>query len=402
MCVALFCLQLSSSAQSRGIFQPGQQTVEIPFEFENNLMIVEVRFDGVFPLRFIFDTGAEHTILTKREITDLMGVAYEKRFSILGADMSTELYAYLVRNVDLKIGNFMARKRPLLVLEEDYFNFENFAGVQIQGILGADFFHRYVVEIDYRKEVIKLHKPGLFELPDEGFQKANLEIHRNKPYIFGPLTFRQDTTISGKYLLDTGAGLPLLLYTETHPFLHVPPNVILSNIGMGLGGYLQGYLGRIDALEINRFRFTGIITSFQELLPDVDSSYLNGRNGLIGNELLKRFHLIIDYPREVVYFKPEKNFDKAFRYDRSGMVITASGPQLNTYLVNYVLPGSPADEAGVQVGDEILRINWLPASFFSLSNITDKFKKRVGKKFCLKLIRDGEKVKVTFRLRELI
>jgi hypothetical protein len=49
--------------------------------------------------------------------------------------------------------------------------------------------------------------------------------------------------------LDTGAGLPLLLYTDTNEAINIPPKVIRSNIAMGLGGYIEGYLGRIQEIQ---------------------------------------------------------------------------------------------------------------------------------------------------------
>ena len=77
----------------------GVKQVEMPFEYDNNFIVVDVLMNGLVPLKFIFDTGAEHTILTRREITDVLGVPYRRRFTVLGADMKTELHAYLVRNI---------------------------------------------------------------------------------------------------------------------------------------------------------------------------------------------------------------------------------------------------------------------------------------------------------------
>ena len=49
----------------------GSKKLEIPFERIDNFIVVKILFEGLFPLRFILDTGAEHTILTKKEITNL-------------------------------------------------------------------------------------------------------------------------------------------------------------------------------------------------------------------------------------------------------------------------------------------------------------------------------------------
>jgi hypothetical protein len=380
----------------------GADKIEIPFEFENNFIIIKLLFNGAFPLKFIFDTGAEHTILTKREITDLLAIPYQRRFTIVGSDMQTELYAYLVRNINLRINNADFKNRSMLVLEEDYFEFEQMAGVNVQGIIGSDMFRRFVVQIDYRAQKIILHDPSTFQLPKNKYIEHPLQISRHKPYLYTCTHFHGDTIVPTKLLLDTGASLALLLYTDTHPDLHLPPEVIPSKIGMGLGGSLQGFLGRVERIDLAGFTFSEVTTNFQDLYPIIDSTYTNDRNGIIGNQLLSRFVVIIDYVRSRLYLQPQRNYKEAFKFDRSGMLLAATGPHLNDFTVYQVIPGSPADEAGVLSGDIIKTINGLPANFFSLDDISRKLRRKIGKRIKLKIERDGEVLKIRFRLRELI
>ncbi len=379
----------------------GIKKVDIPFEYENNFIIIKVIFNDVFPLKFIFDTGAEHTILTRREITDLLQINYERRFVILGSDLSTELYAYLARGVKLSIHNLVALNRSILVLDEDYFRFEEYGGINVQGIIGADLFRRFVVKIDYKRRRITLYDPAHFTPPKGRVTTIPIEMHRNKPYLLAPTNI-SDTTIQAKYLLDTGASLSLLLYSNTHPAFELPPKYIRSKIGMGLGGYLQGFLGRIDKLEMGEFTLDGVITNFQEVPPDLDSTFLNDRNGIIGNQILNRFEVTVDYINEKLYLEPEKNFKKKFQYDKSGLIVAASGANLNVFTVVDLIAGSPAEQAGVQIGDEIKSINGLPASFLHLFDITKRLQKRAGKRIRLIIKRGDERLRIKFRLRELI
>jgi hypothetical protein len=140
----------------------GRESVELPFEYVNDFIILTVYFNEILPLKFIFDTGAEYTLITKKEITDLLQVDYRKKYPLLGADLTTELYAYLATGVRLRIADFAAINRSILVLEEDYFKFEEYAGINIQGIIGSDLFRRFVVKIDYRKQKITLTDPSKF------------------------------------------------------------------------------------------------------------------------------------------------------------------------------------------------------------------------------------------------
>ncbi len=377
--------------------------VELPFEYVNDFIIVTVYFNEVLPLKFIFDTGAEYTLITKKEITDLLQVDYEKKFTIIGADLSTELFAYLATGVRLRIQDFAAINRSILVLEEDYFQFEEYTGINIQGIIGSDLFRRFVVKIDYRKQKITLIDPSTFVPPGKKYKKMDIEIYRHKPYIFAQTQMQNDTSFNAKLLLDTGASLPLLLYTNTNEAITIPPKTIRSNIAMGLGGYIEGYLGRIQEIQIDEFTLNDVVTNFQDILLETDSLHqINDRNGIIGNRILNRFTIILDYVREDIYLSGRRKFDRKFKYDRSGMTVITTGKTLDTYTVTRVIPESPAGEAGVEAGDEIRVVNGWPVLFLSLDNINNRMRKRVGKQTRLILRRDGEKIKLSFKLRDLI
>lgn len=378
-----------------------QNKVTIPFIYQNNFIIVPVIFQKIFPLQFIFDTGAEHTLLTKREITDFLQVDYRRSFPIKGSDLDSQLVAFLATNMSLKVGEMRLDNRSVLVLERDVFQFEEFAGMDIHGILGADFFWPYVVKIDYRRQVITLINPGQFQ-PGRKYSSHPLDIDRNKPYLQARVRMTNDSLVRTKLLLDTGASLGLLLYTNTHSSIEVPENAIESNIGRGLGGYLRGFLGRVDRFQIEEYGLPGVITNYQQLPADLDSSYLNNRNGIVGNVLLSRFTVIIDYYQEVLYLKPTRKWKKKFTYDRSGLVIVAGGPNLNQYTVFHTIEGSPADRAGVQVGDRILRINGVNTKSLDIDSMYRRLRRKVGKRTRLKIQRDGREFKVVFRLEELI
>ncbi|MCB0562770.1 MAG: aspartyl protease family protein [Phaeodactylibacter sp.] len=382
--------------------QRGLRRIDIPFDYINGFIIVNITFDEVFPLRFIFDTGAEHTILSKREITDILKVDYLRRFPIIGADLSKELYAYLVQGIEIKVGNIIAKNRSILVLEEDYFRFEEYAGIDVQGILGSDFFRRFVVKINYSRNVISLYDPQYWEPPAKNYTQVPIEITRNKPYITARVQFHQDTTLQLRLLLDSGASLALLLNTDSHPGLQLPERVIPSNLGAGLGGYIQGYMGRIEELGLESFTFREVISQFQDASFFLDTTFTANRNGIIGNDVLSRFTIIIDYIREQAYFEPNRTYNDEFEYDRSGLFLAATGAGLKNYIVYGVIPGSPAASAGIIPGDEIVKVNCWPASFFSLAGINRKFQKKPGTKIRMKIKRGNKRIKVFFYLRDLI
>lgn len=400
----LLCCSKPAHGQSGFLMPPGMKQLDIPFEYVNNFIIVTLVFNRTIPIKMIFDTGAEHTILSKRELSDLLGVKYEREFRLKGADLKTELIAYLARNIRLEAQGlpFVAADEDILVLQEDYFRFEEYAGVNVHGILAAQTFSRYIFRINYQRRIITIYDRDEFVLPEAGFQQLPIEVFRNKIYLKTKADFRTDTTIGVKLLMDTGAALPLLFFSNTDPLIHPPPNAISSNIGMGLGGYLEGYIGRTPKMYLGNFQQQGVVTYFQELDTTLDLTYLNKRNGLVGNMFLNRFQVVVDYYESYIWLKPSRNYKQKYVFDRSGLNVIASGTTLNQFNVQSVIPNSPASEADIRPGDRIVRLGITPAGFLGLADIMHYFQKRPGKKVCLVLKRDGKRVKKRFRLRDLI
>lgn len=399
----LFCWLICLQAQKPDIIiRKNLDRIDIPFDYENNFIVVNVLLNNVFPLRFIFDTGAEHTILTQREITDLLQVNYSRKIPLLGADLSEQLYAYVAHGVSLNINGALASNRTILVLEDDYINFQEFAGINVNGIIGSDIFRRFVVRINYKQRIISLFNPASFKTPGKNFTAIPLLIDKFKPHITSSTAIIPDKPMPLKLLIDTGASLALLLYTNTNHNLSLPPLYVKSRLGMGIGGFIEGFLGRISSLDLANLSIPNVIANFQDIPPHADSLWIQNRNGIIGNQILSRFHIIIDYPNELLYLQPNSRLQKVFLSEKSGLTITASGKKLDVFTVHDIIPNSPADIAGIKTGDVIAAVNGSAAAFHSLEQITNKFYRKAGKKINLVIIRNGSKMKTSFLLREML
>lgn len=380
----------------------GRKTVDLPFEYKNGFIIVDIILGGFLPMKFIVDTGAENTILAKREIADVLRLKFEKEFRIVGSDMSTELIAYVTRRVPIQVANLKSPYNDLLVLDEDYLHFEEFIGEEIYGILGSSFFRHFVVKINYIKQVITLSARSGYKDPGKKYTEVPVSIRDHRPFIRADVKLHNDTTVNTLLLIDTGASLSLLLHNATHPELKLPPNNIKGQVGMGLGGFLEGYLGRVRAFTIGGYEFNNVLTNYQDILALQDTSYLRGRNGVVGNDILSRFIVIIDYPGERLFIRPQNKWNRGFKYDRSGISVIATGVNLNKFSINHIIEESPADKCGLQAGDQIIKVNGLPAGMLGLYGIAKRFQKRVGKKMRITVRRNGKKEKFVFRIKELI
>ena len=379
----------------------GKKKAVIPFKYVHNFIIIEAKIYGLLPVQFIFDTGAEHVILFKKEYTDLLQIPYDKRIPILGSDLSQEVYALIARNGVIEINGLPPKPHDLLVLEQDYFDLDEMIGTQVAGLIGGGFFKNLVVRIDYRKHQIQLFDPRSFKQPD-GYTSIPIRIKTNKPYVNAEASLMDGTVVQVDLLVDTGAGVPLLLHTNSHPSLHVPEQYIKGRLGLGLGGYLEGYVGRIGQLSVGDFQFPGVLTSFQ----DVDETWLADpekfRNGILGNELLSRFDVYFDYNRGQMLLKPYRTRQQDFTMDRSGLVLFAYGPGFTHFVVREIIDNSPASESDIQVDDILLKIRGTSAKYFTLDGINQILQKKPGTRVKVVLQRGQEVLHMEITLRDLI
>jgi hypothetical protein len=401
----LFLLVMSKELKAQTGFNlvNNQKHVDIPFEYVNNFILITIQVNHTLPLKFIFDSGAEHSILSKRELANILKLDFEREFRVMGSDLKTELVAYLARKVHLEIDEkAISLKEDILVLEEDYFRFEEFSGIEAHGILAANIFSKFIIKINYQTKTISLYDRAFFKGVGEDFSPIPIEVFRNKIYLNTQLQVLRDSVANVKLLIDTGAGLPLLLFTNTHAQLRPPQNAIAGNIGMGLGGFLEGFNGRIQQLKIGGFEQNQVVSQFQYLDTLNIGEHINHRNGLIGNLILSRFIVYIDYEKELIWLKPTKYYSKDFDFDRSGLSIIVSGKNLNSFLIQHILPKSPADEIGIKKGDKIMSIGFLSTRLLKLEDILQKLQKKSGKKIRIVIKRDGKRMVKHLVLRDLI
>lgn len=394
----------NSSGQPVGIdLLGGKMRVDIPFKYNQGFILVDVEIDKTLPLKFIFDTGAEHTIMFHKIMADLIDMNYTSRIRILGADISNDVHALIARNIYLNLKKGETIQRDILVLEEEISKLREAMGEEIGGILGTSVFKSMVVKIDYQKSRITLMHPLEFNSSQEtkGYQEYDIEVIQNKAYIKTPITLLNGNKYNSTLLVDTGAAIPLLLHTNTDSSLVIPDIVIDGRLGFGLGGPIKGFLGKIKRLDLQPHSFDFPLTSFQDIDLETFKQSEIIRNGILGNKLLSRFDVIIDFFKRKLYLKPRKNYGKEFKYDLSGLEIVALGREFRDLEVRRVVKNSPAARAGIKAGDKIKKVGFIGTKFYSLERLVKKLESKPGKKIRLKIERNGKTYIKKFVLRDL-
>ncbi len=124
--------------------------------------------------------------------------------------------------------------------------------------------------------------------------------------------------------------------------------------------------------------------------------------GIIGSAILQRFHVVFDYAGERLIVRERDYGREALDFDKSGIFMISDHDDRSVYRVIDVIDGSPADEAGVQIGDIIRELDGKPANNVSLEQARRLFRRKEGTRFELVYEREGELHSVRLTLRKVI
>ena len=382
----------------------GHSKVKIPIEIYNNLIIVPVVLNGKLPLKFILDTGVRTTILTDKAFSDFLHLAYARKYTISGPGGVKLIDAYITNNVSIDMPGVHGEGHAMLVLDQDYLELRNYLGTDVHGILGYELFSRFVVQIDYENRSLTLMLPNRFK-SHRKYEELSITVQDTKPYLVTTVNLNDSSSLKAKLLIDTGASHGLLLDPESDTVIKVPSRFITSIIGRGLGGVIEGKIGRIKGIRLGKYELHKVIVNF----PDRNSyndTLKNDRSifrhGSMGGEILSRFTVIFDFPHEKIYLKKNSIFKNEFHYNVSGLTVKAVGEFLREFEITNVRINTTAQLADIQVGDKILSINSELCADLDLDKLDDILNSKPGKKVILEIERHGKKMKREFLLQNQI
>ena len=407
----------------------------IPFDFSNNLIIIDV-FINEAKLKVILDTGTEKNILFNFPSNDSIELFNPIKTQISGVGSGKSVDALISSNNKLKIKEFEDHNFTVLILSENNINFISKLGKEVNGIIGYSFFKNRLIEIDYDRKKIIIHKDRKYieKRKFKKYKQEKIELINNKPYVEINSILNQTKT-SLKLLLDTGLSDGLWIFENDS--LLLPKKVLNDYLGFGLAGEIHGKRARIDNLFFSNFEFEDVLVAYPDLLSFNNINLIYGRNGSIGGELLKRFHLFIDYKERIIYLKKSQSFNNLFNYNMSGIEVKHSGIEpikeeirLNSarsefnvmeivknnsefrynykftlkpvFVISNLRENSPAQNAGLLPNDKILSINNKKAYNFTIQKINDLFQSEDGKKIKMEVERDGKIIEVVFYLKKII
>lgn len=382
----------------------GKNVAHIPFELHSNLIVVPVKINASDTLRFILDTGVSSMMLTNKEVAHRLGMKSVRKMAIEGIGGGQPISADVTIGNTFTMGQMRGLKQTIVVLDDGVLRLSELVGTQIHGIFGYELFSKFVVTIDFQTQELTLTVPSKYKYTARKGSKLPIVIERSKPYLDAVTVVSNNQELPIRVVLDTGAGHALMLNTAAS-HLQLPQKVIKAQLGVGLGGEINGHIGRLSKVRIGQYELNDVLATF----PDSSSLGIKlspkapQRQGNLGGEFLRRFKVTFNYEEGYIVLKPVRRwFNQKFEHDMSGIDLRAKGNDFRHYFIESITQNSPAHQAGLQLGDQLLLVNHEPVETLSLSEIYRTLQQKEGKEVQLVVRRNGRLVVAEFALKRVI
>lgn len=311
-------------------------------------MIMQARVDTISqPLNFIFDTGSsgisldsatckEFNIPTQITDTSVSGIAGTRKVNY-------------VFNKKFTVGNLVTDSMNFYV--NDYSILTSVYGEKIDGIIGFSFISKYIFKVDFDSFRLDIYSPGKIKY-ETGSTTLRPQISK---LVTTSLEIKEKQKLTKDFYFDTGAGLSLLLtdnFITSNKFLLKRRKQVVTQV-QGLGGKKEMGLTVIKRVKIGPYAFRNVPTS---IYTETGTTVFNEPAiGVIGNEILRRFNMVINYAAGEINLKPNSNYFDNFDYAYTGLSLYSQGKII---YIDDIIPNSPADKCGLKNGDVVLGVSF--------------------------------------------
>ncbi|MDX1954231.1 MAG: aspartyl protease family protein [Chitinophagaceae bacterium] len=379
----------TTKAQEQFVDPPSVRLTSFPFRLlTGGVILFRAQFDEYNDtLQFILDTGSGGISLDSSTVRKFNLIPEPSDRTVLG-----------IGGIK-KVGFLYNRKFRLPGLVVDSLNFHvndydiltSVYGEKIDGIVGYSFLSKYIVSINYDSLVIDVFSNGRFRYPKGG---SLLEPSlRTLPVQNARI--KDNITAHSRFLFDIGAGLCLLLsseFVEDSSFLH-RKRVLYVKEAEGLGGSVDMHLTVTKEIKIGPYKFRNVPTFVFDDVNNLTSYPFLA--GIIGNDLMRRFNIILNYNRREFYITPNKHYNDFFDYSYTGVELYF---EKEGVVLGDVAKGSPAEQAGLREGDIVIAIN------NNFSQNLQQFKQELqhaGQKIKMVISREGQLLQFEFKIKSI-
>ena len=372
-----------------------REVARVPMQMLGNRILVDVAVNNHPPSTFILDTGAARTVVEK-EYAAQRGIRSTGKVQAMGAAGTVSVG--VADDLVFSLGDIRLPADNVPLIPLDAINLRT--GTPVQGVLGREAFSAYVIDVDYAGGTVAFHDKRSFTPRKDSISVPLHFTHGSIPRVDAILTLPDGRTVEARLHLDTGAGPGLILtrgFAQRHNI--ELPKAIDTAVGLGVGGGTSERTGRIDKLELGGFTIDDPIV----MLSNSTSGVLGQSDveGILGGEILRRFHVQIDYGRKRMHLTKNAAFDEPVDVDMLGATLASRDDKFRAIVVQSLRPDTPAAVAGLREGDEIRAIAGRPVTPKEMDAVRKLFR-QPDRRYELTIGREGREMVLPVTTRRFV
>ncbi len=389
MLLLAFATNMVVKGQEEFVPAPSVYITKFPFKMLTGGIIILKATVSDFKdsLNFIFDTGSGGISLDSATVEKLKITTSPSEKTIRGIAG--------IRKV--RFANNNSLNLPGLTVDSlnfhinDYDLLTSVYGEKIDGIIGYSFLSRYIVRINYDSMQISVHTTGTIKYPRGGYLLN--PILNNIPIT--TLSVKDAEEVTARFYFDTGAGMCLLLssdFVEDSVFIRTKTKWHASQ-AEGLGGKAPMKNGVVKQVRIGPYKFRNVPAFiFDDTYNITAYPYLGG---LLGNDLLRRFNLTINYEKKEIHMLPNSHFKSEFDYSYTGIGMYYIDGVIK---IVDIMKGSPAEKAGLKTDDVVMSVQ---NNFSRNIQVYKNLMQVTNQKVKILVYRKGEPLLLTMKVKSL-
>jgi len=265
------------------------------------------------------------------------------------------------------------------------------------GILGQRYFSEHVLEINYFYEYIRLHN-SIDSVDTSGYVSISMKKEDKRLFVPAIIQINDTVSIQDYVKLDIGFGGSISITSPMATMYNLSENIAdkfsCYNKYSGVSGTSSWFKFRANHVEIGGYKLDEVVMDYSE---DKKGALSNSNHaGLLGNKILERFDVVIDFVNDNLYLKPNLNYNKPFNFSKLGFSYVDRNVTMGAWIVTGFYRGSNAEIAGLQVDDKIVSVNGINICQIPFREQSVFWEK--SDKVILIVLRNGEEERIEFDL----
>jgi hypothetical protein len=271
----------------------------IPFKLgDDNRIYIKGLINKSDTLNLVFDLGANITVINKTKMeAKNVNIQFDISVNNNGGNGTSE--------EEKSVNN-------LVTIEKQEYNGKEVLGIsypeseKLDGLIGWDFFEDRIVQINVESNELIISD----NLPDysKRYNRCQMKFINGLPYV-QTILYQGKKKVKIWSMLDTGYNSTLKVYYKT-----VIENNLLNKyqvIGESTSLGTDGTVAKSDYVLIPRIEIGGF--EIYNMPADLVKTKVDSNiPALFGGNLLKRFHIILDFKNKEVYLMPNRKINSEF------------------------------------------------------------------------------------------